>query len=380
MVDNRPLGLYVHIPFCNKKCDYCDFVSFSMDEQSQAEYLTALCNEIDLIKHNFDDVTFDTLYLGGGTPSILLPDFITMLTEKLYSSFHFADYLEYTIEINPMSFTRSKFLEYVKCGINRLSIGVQCLNESVLKKVGRNQTNKSVVDTFKLINQSAFLNVSADVMIGLPGQTVDDVKRTLNFLIDNDVKHISVYTLQVEEGTKLYENIQNHKVKPLSDKAQVKLYNQIYETLSQAGFIRYELSNYCVPGYESYHNQKYWNDTQYLGIGVAAHSYIDGYRYSNVTDYSKYIALCKEGKSPVAAKEYITDKTRRTERIMLSLRTIHGLNLEKFKEDFNEDLLRSKAEQIKQLANLNMIVIENGYLKIAKDKFNVSNSIILELI
>ena len=186
--------------------------------------------------------------------------------------------------------------------------------------------------------------------------------------------------MQVEEGTKLHENIKNHKVKPLSDKAQVKQYNQIYETLSQAGFIRYELSNYCVPGYESYHNQKYWNDTQYLGIGVAAHSYIEGYRYNNVTDYSKYISLCKEGKSPVASKEYITDKTRRTERIMLSLRTIHGLNLEKFKADFNEDLLRSKAEQIKQLTSLGMIVIENGYLKIAKDKFNVSNSIILELI
>lgn len=380
MKDNRPMGIYVHVPFCNKKCDYCDFVSYTMDEKAQDQYIDAVCNEIELIKRDFQECTFNTIYIGGGTPSILPANFISKLTRKLYSSFHFDEYVEYTIEVNPMSFSREKFLEYVKCGINRISVGVQCLNEAVLKKIGRIQTNNSVTDTFNLITKSAFLNVSADVIIGLPSQSMEDVKRTVDFLIDNDVKHISVYSLQVEEGTKLCNSVKANKVKPLSEEKQIQMYNAIYNQLTKAGFIRYELSNYCVPGYASMHNQKYWEHINYLGLGVAAHSFVENYRYQNSNNLEEYINLTKQNKRPVVAREYITDKTRRTERIMLSLRTSRGINLEQFKADFNEDLLRSKSAQIKKLKDMGMLEVVNGNLRITKDYFNVSNSIILELI
>lgn len=379
-MSSNTIGLYIHIPFCTKKCDYCDFVSFTMDEKAQQEYLDALCAEIDYVKRNFNDETFDTIYIGGGTPSTLSAEFITKLTRKLYSSFHFADYVEYTLEVNPESFDRTKFLEYVKSGVNRISVGVQCLNEALLAKIGRKQSNSSVEETFKLFNQSAFLNVSGDLMIGLPGQTKEDVLRTLDFLIDNNTRHISVYGLQVEEGTNLYKQVQDKKLKVLSDDKVAEYYDMVYKELTAAGYNRYEVSNFAIPGFESIHNSKYWDDSQYLGLGVAAHSYIDGYRYSNTRNFEDYINRCKNKKSAIVSREYVSDKTRRTERIMLSLRTANGIDLELFKKDFNEDILRSREEQINKLQSMGMVEVVDGYLRITEPNFYLSNSIILELL
>ena len=351
-----------------------------MDEKAQDMYLEALIGEIELKWRDFMDCTFNTLYIGGGTPSTLKPAFISKLTKKLFTSFHFAENAEFTIEINPMSFTKEDFFEYIKAGVNRVSVGVQCLNEKALKKVGRIQTYDSVYKTFEILANSGFQNISADVMLGLPGQSKRDVRETIEFLLDYDVKHISVYTLQIEKGSKLYQLVKKRRIRPMSGKKQVSLYNYVYSMLTKEGFLRYEISNFCVPKYESAHNRKYWDGTQYLGLGVAAHSYIDGYRYQNLNRMDLYYQTIKAGKSPIYTREYVSDKQRRTEMIMLSLRTAKGLNLEKFKAEFNEDLLRSKAEQIKQLKKLNAIKVKDGYLRIVEDKFNVSNSIILELI
>ena len=379
-MNEKPMGLYIHIPFCSKKCDYCDFVSYSMNRKAQQLYLEGLFTEIDLLKRKFQDKTFDTIFIGGGTPSILYEGFIASLSRKLFSSFHFLEKTEFTIEINPSSFTREKFFEYVEAGVNRISVGVQCVDSKLLAEHGRIQSMENIKETFEILKNSQFPNVNGDVMIGLPGQSTEAVLDTIKFLIKHNVKHISTYTLQVEKHTMLYDKLRRGKIKLTKEKQIIETYDKVYKLLEKAGFRRYEVSNYSKPCFECRHNKKYWDGTDYLGLGVSAHSYIDGYRYYNTKRLDTYLDAMKEEKSAVYSKEYISDATRRTERIMLSLRTTEGLDLIKFKQDFNEDILKTKSQQINALIENKMLEIVEGNLRITNNFFNVSNSIIVELL
>ena len=378
--NQNPMGLYVHIPFCNKKCDYCDFVSFSMSRKAQQQYLEGLFTEIDMLKRQFQDRTFNTIFIGGGTPSIVYEGFIASLARKLFSSFHFEDKTEFTIEVNPSSFTREKFFEYVEAGVNRISVGVQCLDSKLLAKHGRVQSVDNIQETFKILKESYFPNVNGDVMIGLPGQSAKSIVETVEFLIDHNVKHISMYSLQLERHTLLYNKLRKGRIKPVKEKKIIKVYDKVNKVLEREGFKRYEISNYAKPCFECEHNKKYWNNTDYLGLGVSAHSYIDGYRYFNTKRLDTYLDAMNEGKSAIYSKEYVSKIDRRTERIMLALRTAKGLDLDAFEKEFKEDLTKSHAQEIKSLTELNMIEVVDGYLRILPDKLNVSNSIIIEFI
>ena len=380
MLENqKPMGLYIHIPFCNKKCDYCDFVSFSMDKKAQQLYLEALFTEIDLVKSKFNDRKFDTIFIGGGTPSILYEGFIASLSRKVFSSFHFAEKTEFTIEVNPASFTREKFFEYVEAGVNRISVGVQCIDEKLLRAHGRIQSVANIKDTFEILSDSQFPNVNGDVMIGLPGQTSKSVLDTIKFLVDHNVKHISTYSLQLERHTMLYNKLMKGSIKPVKDKSIVDVYTKLNKLLEKEGFKRYEVSNYAKPCFECEHNKKYWDGSNYLGLGVSAYSFVDNYRYYNTKRLDTYLDAMKEEKSAVYSKEYISNDERRTERLMLSLRTSQGLDLEKFKTDFNEDILKSKAKEVKKLKDMGMIEVNEGFMRITEPYFYVSNSIIVEL-
>ncbi|MBQ8615711.1 MAG: radical SAM family heme chaperone HemW [Clostridia bacterium] len=378
--NQKPMGLYVHIPFCSRKCDYCDFVSFSMTRKAQQLYLEALFTEIDMLKRDFQDRIFDTIFIGGGTPSIVYEGFIASLSRKLFSSFHFAEKTEFTIEVNPSSFTREKFFEYVESGVNRISVGVQCLDSKLLFNHGRLQSVENVQETFKILKDSQFLNVNGDVMIGLPGQTENSVMDTIKFLVKHNVKHISLYSLQIEKYTLLYNKIQKGKVQPMDEKQITDIHNKVQKALKKLGFTRYEISNYAKPCFECTHNKKYWDGTNYLGLGVSAHSFVDNYRYFNTKRLDTYLDAMKQEKSAVYSKEYISKAERRTERIMLALRTSEGLDLNQFRRDFNEDLLMSKSQQIKKLKEMNMIEIVDDKLRITEQNMYVSNSIIVELL
>lgn len=374
------MGLYVHIPFCNKKCDYCDFVSYSMDEQAQRDYLDALKKEIDMTALKFSAKEFNTLYIGGGTPSIVFDGFIKELSQKIFSSFHFVPGFEYTVEINPSSVTEAKLFEYMQSGVNRISMGVQCLDEKLLRNLGRIQSVENIDKAFKLLHKMKYINIGSDIMIGLPNQTLKSVKDTVEYLIKQNVKHVSVYTLQIENHTLLFDRVQQGKVKPLDDDTCVKMYNMVYKMLKKAGFVRYEVSNFSKPTFESQHNFKYWNEVEYVGLGVSSHSYVNNYRYANTKRLDNYIEQIDAGELPIITREYLNFEERRTERLMLSLRMATGLDLEKFKEDFKEDLLRTHEDVIKRYLDEKMIVIEDGYLKICDDYFYVSNKIILDLL
>lgn len=379
MTDKKPMGMYIHIPFCNRKCDYCDFVSYAMDEEAQHQYLDALFLEIDRCKDKFMETTFDSLYIGGGTPSIVFDGFILSLARKIFSSFHFAKDKEFTIEVNPSSFNRKKFIEYNLAGVNRISVGVQCLDSKLLAEQGRIQSMENIEETFQILTECEYENVSSDVLIGLPNQSTESVQETLEYLIENKVKHISVYTLQVEKHTMLYDKIKRKKLKLPKDKKVNEVYTMAKNMLLSEGYIRYEVSNFARPGFQSRHNMKYWTEVDYLGLGVSAHSYIDGYRYFNTKRLDTYISNLNEGKSPVDAREYIATEIAREERLMLSLRTAKGLDLEKFKQDFNENLLKTKQNEIKKLLDDNRIEIVDGFMRVTDENYTVLNSIIVEL-
>ncbi len=377
---DEKLGLYIHIPFCDRKCDYCDFVSYSMGVEAQHEFKEALFKEIDMYRKQCSKMVFNSIYIGGGTPSVMYEGFMYELSRKIYSTFHFEGDVEFTVEVNPNSVTSKKLMEYLRSGVNRISVGVQCLDSKILANVGRFQTIDNIENTFALLQQMGFINTSADVMIGLPKQSLDAVKDTIEYLISKNVKHISVYTLQVEENTQLYKNIKMGKLKPLGDEACIKMYEMVNKMLKQAGFIRYEVSNFAIPTYESRHNFKYWKDVDYLGLGVSAHSFLEGYRFNNTPRLDEYIEMINNQQLPIIEKDFIRDSERRTEFIMLSLRLATGLNLKKFRKLFDEDLLKSRATQIQSLIKNGYVYIEDGYLKIAEPHFYVSNRIILELL
>lgn len=373
------LGLYIHIPFCNKKCDYCDFTSFVTNTNMQKKYLKALFKEIDLQKDKFKNKIFDTIYIGGGTPSAVFDGFILKLSKKLYKSFNFAKNTEFTIEVNPSSFTKEKFEEYVLAKINRISMGVQCLNSKLMSFHGRNQTKQQIKNVFKILKSNKFENISCDVMIGLPNQKSKDIQKTIKFLIKQDVKHISTYTLQVEEKTKLAERIKCG-LTPKSESFMVNNYEKVVKDLKKAGFDRYEISNFAKTNFQSRHNSKYWQDVDYLGLGLSSSSYINKTRYTNTKNLNNYFNCLKNNKLPIEIKEKLDKTTQMTESIMLSLRTSKGLDLNAFKQKYKIDLLKEKNREISNLQKLNMITIENDKLIINPDKFSVSNSIILEMI
>lgn len=379
-LDDDKLGLYIHIPFCDRKCDYCDFVSYSMGEEAQHLFKDALFKEMDMYRTQCSKMVFNSVYIGGGTPSVMYDGFMYELSRKIYSTFAFEGEIEFTVEVNPNSFNMSKAMEYLRSGVNRISMGVQCLDSKVLRNVGRVQTMENIDNAFKVLHKTGLVNVNADVMIGLPGQSLEAVKETIDYLLSQNVKHISVYSLQVEENTPLFKKIKMGRVKPLSDNACIKMYKAVNSMLNKAGFIRYEVSNFAIPTYESKHNFKYWKDVDYLGLGVSAHSFMDGYRFSNTNRLDEYIDLINEDKLPVVNKEFIRDSERRTEYIMLSLRLATGLNLEKFRKTFNEDLLKTRGQQIQNLIKGGFLYIEDGYLKVAPQHFYVSNRIIVELL
>ena len=427
----KNLGLYVHIPFCKTKCSYCDFVSFCYGEDKQKEYLDALLLEIEFYKNKFKDKVFDSLYIGGGTPSAVFNGFIEKLSKKVFDSFNFTSDTEFTIEVNPNSFNEEKLTEYLRARVNRISIGVQCLNDKITNFIGRVQTRSAVENAFNILNKHNFVNISADIMLAMPNESDQDIIDTINFFKQNNVKHVSAYSLQVEENTPLFDRVQAGESVPNDDESR-RQYDLAVELLKKAGYNRYEVSNFAIPGYESRHNQKYWNNTEYLGLGVSTHSFYNNMRIFNASNLNDYIKKCKKLSSlvkkpfkntlktlnnceikksteenkkttkhiktdkpnsnfikrikefskilPIGGYEFLDENTQKTERIMLSLRTSKGLDIDAFNKEFSSNFLSEHKQTIENLKKINAVTLEDNHLKITDEFFYLSNAIIEELI
>ena len=380
--DNNTLSIYVHIPFCNSKCAYCSFVSMVASEDDKKKYFADLLNEIRLKSKKYrSNYTVASIYIGGGTPSCLDYYYVRDLLSFIYKNFAVKNSAEITIEINPNSADKTKIREYILAGVNRFSIGLQSTNPKILKAMGRTHTVEDFSKTVATIREYGVKNISADIIIGYPNQKLIDVKETINYLIRLQIPHISAYMLSIEEGTFLKDMIDKGKLAEQQEDDVVKMYNAVYDALLKSGYERYEFSNFSKPTFSSYHNQAYWRRKDYIGIGLAAHSYVQGTRFSNTENIVKYNKHIQKEEEPIEVSKNLTTEELKEEAVMLSLRTVDGLDLDSYKEEFGENFLAKKKDKIAAL-------IKNGFIKltpsnklICTDKgFMVLNRIILELV
>ena len=288
------LGVYIHIPFCRQKCLYCDFTSFAGKDKWQKMYMNALIKELENWKK--DDTEIKTVYIGGGTPSYIDSKYIVEILNSL--NVKSLKDNEVTIEVNPGTITKQKLLDYRNSGVNRLSIGLQSTNNKLLKQIGRIHNYEQFVDTYMLARQIGFNNINVDLMIGLPNQSIKDIKETLESLINIKPcapEHISVYSLIVEEETPIKALIDNKVLELPNEEIERHMYWYVKNYLELNGYIHYEISNFAKKGFESKHNVDCWKQKEYMGFGIAAHSYRNNIRFCNISNLSTYIENCENG-------------------------------------------------------------------------------------
>ena len=323
------ISIYIHIPFCERKCSYCAFVSFCLDKSEREKYINSLLEEIE----NFSTTKkVKTIYLGGGTPSLLTKDEIFAIFSKLREKFDIVENAEITIEVNPNSVDEEKLRAYKAVGVNRISVGVQSLSNKTLKSIGRLHTKEEAIEKLKRIKKY-FDNISADLILGLSGEK--SVVKYAKKLIKLKVKHISSYMLEVHENTKLYFEVRDKKYRPLDEKGVTKSYDKLVKFLKKRRIVQYEVSNFALAGYESKHNLNYWNYGEYVGFGVSSHSFLRGRRIANADTLQGYYK--RERK-----EEKITKKMEIEERIMLGLRCYLGVDISILK-NLGYDIQKSES-------------------------------------
>ncbi len=376
-------GIYIHIPFCAAKCRYCDFVSFA-DCAGHDAYLDALIKEAALNSEALPERAYDTVFLGGGTPSVLPASAISRILAALSRLFSIAPEAEITIEANPGTLDREKLLAYRNAGINRLSLGLQSANDRLLKTLGRIHTYEQFLESFRLAREAGFSNVNVDIMYGLPEQTPEDYRQTIEMLAALAPEHISAYSLILEENTPLYTDV-NGGAESLPDEDSVyDMHRQGMALLNKLGYQRYEISNYAKPGYESRHNLNYWNNGEYLGLGLAAHSAmrVEGQwlRWENTKRLEDYIQSAMRGERPLlGAPQPIPREEEMFETVMLGLRKTQGVSDAAFRARFGIGMGEAFAKAIKRLFEKGWLVYENGFYRLTDQGLDFQNAALLEM-
>ena len=402
---NKIEHLYIHWPFCQNKCHYCDFISFEQHENFKKQYHEALLNEIrTFTKQPFaNKPSIKTIFLGGGTPSLYPLPLMKELFETLNEQFCLKKLEEVTIEVNPEDATEERLKAWKSFGINRLSIGVQILDETILRKVNRNQTNKSV-EKLLSIAPNYFENISVDLILGLPGATKEIWLNTLNQITKKKIKHISVYFLTVYEKTPLYFKVKDKSIKLPSESWMLSTYKKTIEYLKEKGFMQYEISNFAKPGLESTHNQAYWDRKQYKGFGLSAASFIGNKRLVNTNNLQNYLNCHTKNKLDKSkffdchTEETLTPENEQLEEVMLGLRQRKGVGLHRVvywlsrnKKDTSFDkeksltdnkafLEKSLKQKINLLKRKNLILVKNGCVFLTVRGMVLENEVILNLI
>ncbi len=365
-------GLYIHIPFCIKKCEYCDFVSYTDCFQKEKDYLAALVEEFKL----YEDKQVDTIYIGGGTPSSLSLDGLVFLIDKIFEYFDVTDTAEITMEINPKTADIKKLKALRLAGVNRLSIGVQSFNDEELQAIGRIHTSSDAKNCILDAKFAGFKNISIDLMFALPKQTLESFRDTLITAVTSGVNHISAYSLILEEGTPLYDKVKNWEVRLPREDDEVAMYDLAREILEMSGFRQYEVSNYAKDGFRSRHNIKYWECEEYIGCGAAAHSYFRGKRFSNYDLIDEYI------KNPTARinETTLSVKDKMSEFMFLGLRKIDGIDVQEFECRFINSPYEIYGEIIDKYIKLGLLTHEKGFLKFTERGMRLSNTVLCEFV
>lgn len=379
-IKNPGIGLYIHVPFCKFKCFYCDFNSYSNINHLIKPYFNALKKEIRLYSDRLKDFHIDTVFIGGGTPSYVEYQLICELMDECRQYLDMSMVSEISIETNPGTLSVNKLTAYGQSGINRLSIGLQAWQNSLLGNIGRIHTQEEFVENYTLARNVGFKNVNIDIIFGLPGQTLADWYETLTNVINLKPDHVSCYSLKVEENTVFGRKYDEGKLVLMDDDMDREMYYMAVDTLSEAGLKHYEISNFAKPGYECKHNLIYWHAQEYIGLGAGAHSYFKGIRFNNVNDVNEYISLIIN-KETALENEYVIDrKEAMSEYIILSLRLTEGLNISDFKTKYGEDIMRLFGENIDRLIKRQLIKLDNNKIKLSKKGLDLANQVFMEFI
>ena len=376
----REIGIYIHIPFCVTKCKYCDFNSYAGHERFFNQYVVAITKEIFQNKNKYNDCEVSTIFIGGGTPSCVPQGVIATILSEIKNNYNILENAEITIECNPNSVTYSKALEWYMAGVNRVSVGLQSSRNNLLKIIGRTHNKQDYVNAINIIKSVGFKNINTDLMLGLPRQKMSDVKKSIVLAKAIGCKHISLYSLILEENTQLYKEVKSGIVKLPNEKKVVGMMVQSNKLLKQHGFERYEVSNFSLPGFECKHNVNCWKMVEYIGFGAGAHSYYDNKRWSNICGIEKYIKAMQSKSEAIEAVEKLNKSDIIEEYIMLGLRLVEGININKLKEIAGFDLLKVRGRELEQLIKLQLISLENKVLKATDYGFLFLNKIIEMLV
>ena len=345
-------AIYIHIPFCVKKCGYCDFLSFSCEEKSKTDrdkYVEKLIEEIKL----YPKLKYDTVYFGGGTPSLLEAGEI----EKILKELSINEGTEVTLEVNPQTVDMQKLEELKKIGINRLSIGIQSFNDEKLKVLGRIHNKETALNTYNDARKAGFENISIDLIFATPNQTMEELKEDLDIVERLFPEHISIYSLIWEEGTKFMDLLDSGKLNPLDNDLEAKMYELIIDRLKKIGYLHYEISNFAKKGYQGRHNSKYWKNAEYIGVGLGASGYYKGIRYKNEVKLSDYYRIIDTAEKPIMEEELVSDKDRIENYYILGLRLL------------NEGIEAEDNIYLKKIRELH----KKGYLKLEENRYKLTS-------
>ena len=373
----KELGIYVHRPFCKQKCYYCDFISYANSDKKVEEYIEALKKEIKEESKNInkEEYIINTIYIGGGTPSFIEEKYISEIVYEIKENYNVEKEAEITIEVNPGTVNEEKLKEYKNIGINRLSIGLQSTKNELLKEIGRIHTYEEFLNCYTLARKVEFKNINVDLMLGLPNQTLENVEESLKEVIKLQPQHISFYSLIIEEDTPIEKMIGQEKINLPDEELERKMYWNAKKILEENNYIHYEISNFAKKGYESKHNLNCWDQKEYLGFGVAAHSYFENKRYCNtncIEEYCKNINDENINKNRTIC-EIQTEEEKKKEYMLLGLRKIEGIDIQEFKNIFIENPIYKFHKELEKLVNEDLVEIDLNQIKLTNKGLDFAN-------
>lgn len=366
----KDLRLYIHIPFCVKKCAYCDFLSWSGDKEQRVDYVRALEQEILSYKNFAEDYQVSTLYFGGGTPSVLEGELLERIMEAIRRTFQIEEKAEVTLEMNPGTALKEKLELYKKLGINRLSMGIQSVKNENLKLLGRIHTYEDFLESYCMAREAGFDNLSGDLISSLPGQTLAEWKEELEILMETPLEHVSVYQLIIEEGTEFYKKYGECEELLPDEETSREIYLWTGKYLKSRGFEQYEISNYAREGKQSAHNLRYWERKDYLGLGLGGASMIRNMRMSNTRDWDKYMAYCRDPGKIREEVEVLEESGQMEEFMFLGLRKTRGISKKEFRRTFGKDIDLVYEKTLEKY-------LKNGMLQESGDRIFLSEEGIL---
>ena len=375
LIPHFPLSLYVHIPFCASKCAYCDFASFPDREGDWRRYFEALWGELDGWREALAGHEVATVFFGGGTPTLVDAEYIEETLARCRAAVPFADGAEITLEGNPGTLTPEKLAAYGRAGVNRLSLGAQSFDDGLLKSLGRIHTAAQIGEAVAMARAAGFGNINLDLMYALPGQTEGQWRDTLERAAALGVEHVSAYSLIVEEGTPMAARVASGRAVLPEDDAVNAMQRRAIDILAEAGYGRYEISNFAKPGFECRHNLVYWNRGEYLGLGCAAHSLLDGRRFSNPASLDAYLSGVRR-----VGEERLTRSDAMEETLMLSTRTVRGLDLAAWRRDFGREFSLGREAALARLRRGGLIDMTDGFLRLTTRGMELQDAVVLELL